>query len=545
MELRHYLHIAWKWSWLVVLAVLIAGGASYFASKSATPLYRTKTTLMIGRAIENPDPRSVDLNTGQQLAHTYSQLARREPILAATIERLGLRMSWQNLAGRVSTNVVPQTQLLEIFVVDSDPLRAKVLADAIAEELIRQSPTTPDNSQEQLAFTQAQIDDLKSKIERGQKEINRLTIELDSANSSRLIQDLQNKISIHESKISGWQNTYSQLLTSVQGGNINFLRVVEVAARPSSPFSPNVSMNVMLASVIGLVLAVGGIFLIEYLDDTVKTSEDVRRASGLPTLGLISRISGKQYPDKLIALRQPLSPIVEGYRVLRTNLLYASPDKPLKTIMVTSPNAGEGKSVTLANLAVVIAQSGRSVILVDTDMRRPVVHTIFSVSNRRGLSDAILESPESVFDFLQDTGVQNLRVLCSGGLPPNPPELLGSSRMKEVIDKLKSAADVVLFDSPPAQVVSDALILGPAVDGVLLIHDVGSTRTSDSTRVSEDLKQVRVNILGIVLNRMKRSSRNSYYYEQAKSGKTFRTGRESWFKRPFWFPRHFPGKTSK
>lgn len=420
MELRQYLSLVWKWAWLVVLAVFIAGASSFIASKAATPLYRTKTTIIVGRVIENPDPNARDFSTGQQLAQTYSQLARREPVLRSAIERLGLKMGWQALASQVNSNVIPQTQLLEIYVVDVDPYRAKVLADTIAEELIRQSPTTPDTTQEQLDFTHAQMEDLKLKIEQGHEEIIRLNRELDAANSSRLIQDLENKINVQEGKISGWQSTYSQLLASLQGGNTNVLSIVEIASLPSRPISPNIPMNVMLASVVGLVLSIGGIFLIEYLDDTIKSPEDIERISGLPTLGTIAQIEGSEYEDKLIALRQPLSPTVEAYRVLRTNLQYSSPDRPLRTLMITSPNPAEGKSITLANLAVVIAQSGKRVIAVDTDLRRPVLHTIFGLPNRHGFSNALLGNVENVLHQLQETGIQNLRILTTGVLPPNP-----------------------------------------------------------------------------------------------------------------------------
>ena len=333
MELRHYLTLIWKWVWLVVLSVAVAATSSYIASKAATPLYRTKTTLMVGRVTENPDPNSVDLWTGQQLALTYIQLARREPVLQGAITRLGLEMSWQALASQVSTNIVAQTMLLEISVIDSDPYRAKVLADSIAQELILQSPTSSNGTNpEETAFIQEQITDLKTKIEAAQLESERLQQEMDAANSARQIQDLQNQIYIAETKISGWQSSYSQLLLSLTGGDVNALSVVEEASIPYAPISPNVRMNVLLASAIGLALAVGGIFLIEYLDDTIKGPEDVMRVTSLPLMGGISRIEGDDYPDKLIAVKHPLSPIVEAYRVLRTHLQFSSVDKPARTL---------------------------------------------------------------------------------------------------------------------------------------------------------------------------------------------------------------------
>jgi non-specific protein-tyrosine kinase len=543
MELRQYLTLAGKWLWLILLSVIIAGASSYFASMAATPIYSTKTTLMVGRVTSNPDPSSNEINTGTLLAQTYSQLARREPVLKGTIESLGLDISWALLANQVRTTVIPQTQLLEISVVDSDPFRAKVLADSIAQQLILQSPTTPNTlNQEQLDFTQAQLTDLSGKIEKAQQDMSRLKQELDAANSSRSIQELQNQVNVLDSKISEWQNTYTRLLSTLQGGNINALTVLEEATIPRNPFSPNVSRNVLLASAVGLILALGGVFLIEYMDDTIKTPEDITRATNLPTLGAIARISGEEVTDKLVAVRHPLSPIVEAFRVLRTNLQYSALDKPLRTMMITSPSPGEGKSLTLANLGVVMAQSGQRVILVDTDLRRPMLHKIFGLSNRYGLSDTVLHSTSSITERMQTTETRNLFVLTSGPLPPNPAEVLGSDRFREIIEGLKQSADIVLMDSPPVLAVADATILGTQVDGVILVARSGRTGRNEAERAVENLLRVRVHLLGAILNRARLGSRNSYYryYEQEDQEK-----KSHWLGRINPLPRHAGDKTSK
>lgn len=512
MELRTYLSLVMKWLWLIVLAVTIAAVSSFFASRAAPRLYSTKTTLMVGRVTQNPDPSSTEINTGNQLALTYTQLARREPVLRGTIESLGLKMSWETLATQVRANVIPQTQLIEISVIDSDPYRAKVLADTIAQQLILQSPTTPNStSQEQIAFTQLQLKDLEQKIQTTQQEVIQLKQELDGANSSRTIQDLQNQINLMDSKIGGWQNTYSQLLLSLQGGNVNALSVIEEATLPKVPFSPNVGRNVMLAAVIGLALAIGGAFLIEYLDDTVKTPDDIAHTANLPTLGGIPRNSSQDFPDRLVAVKQPLSPVVESYRVLRTNLQFSALDRPIQTLMITSPGPADGKSTVLSNLAVVLAQSGMRVIAVDTDLRRPTLHKIFGVANRYGLTDAVLHPDPLLEERLQVTEVKNLRILTSGSLPPNPAELLGSIRMRETIDELKNYADIVIFDSSPVLLFADAAILGTRLDGVMLVLQSGRTRRMDARKVVEDLQRVQVNLLGVVLNRLTPGSRNYYH----------------------------------
>lgn len=218
--------------------------------------------------------------------------------------------------------------------------------------------------------------------------------------------------------------------------------------------------------------------------------------------------------SKLITLSNPRSPVAEAYRQLRTNILFASPDRPLKTLLVTSTHPEEGKSTILANLATTFAQTGRRVILVDCDLRRPSLHRIFGVRSGAGLTSAILDPGVKEFPY-QDSGVPNLRLLCSGPLPPNPSELLGSRRMAEVIEQLKAEADYVLFDSPPVVVVTDAAILASKVDGVMLVIHAGRTRRELAKRAKALLDKVNANLLGVVLNNVKYdASLHRYYAEQ-------------------------------
>jgi non-specific protein-tyrosine kinase len=459
-------------------------------------------------------------------------MARRRPILEGVAGALGLE--YVPSAGNVSTRQVPGTQLLEITVRDTHPERAMYIANAIAYELILQSPTQAREEQERRSFVQTQLKDLESRIQETQDEIDEEQARLESANSARAIQQYQANIAALQEKFATYQSTYASLLPAVEGG-VNYISVVEPATVPTVPISPRVGTTVMLAAAIGLVLAVGGAFLIEYLDDTIKTSDDVTRAADLPTLARIARIDGVVYPEKLIAVHHPLSPIVEAYRLLRANLQFAAVDKPLHTLMVNSPGPGEGKSVTLANLAVVMARSGLRVVAVDADLRRPALHKVFDLPNSHGLSDAILQTNSPVGERLQATEVENLWLLASGTLPPNPAELLGSERMASVIEELKGQADMVLLDSPPVLVVADALILSNRVDGVLLVNDAGRTRRSEARQGVEEFRRVRANLLGVVLNRLSRRRggyyRNHYHYYQSEDGRREERRWRSWLRR--------------
>ncbi len=303
--------------------------------------------------------------------------------------------------------------------------------------------------------------------------------------------------------------------TSLQQGNTNFLSVVEPAQVPNNPVGTGKTTSVLIAAAIGLMLSGGAAFLLEYLDDTVKTPDDVHQLTKLATLGGVPRIEGDTYDSKMITLRQPRSPIAEAYRMLRTNLQFSLVDKPLQTLLVTSPNPEEGKSISIANLAVVLAQAGKRVVLVDADLRRPVQHRIFTLSNQTGLTTILLDASIHLTDVMQDTPVENLKVITSGPIPPNPSELLGSKRMGYLIDALVEQAEMVLFDSPPVMAVSDSSVLAARLDGALLVIDAGHTRRATLRRSKENLAAVGASILGVVINRIhKQGQEYIYYYSQ-------------------------------
>lgn len=218
-----------------------------------------------------------------------------------------------------------------------------------------------------------------------------------------------------------------------------------------------------------------------------------------------------QKPE-LITLQDPRSPAAEAYRTLRTNLTFAGLDKPIETLVVTSAAPGDAKSTALANLAVTLAQGERRTILVDADLRRPSLHDIFGTSNDRGLTTLFVEREALDEPPLVETGIDNLLLLPSGPLPPNPADLMGSGRMEEVISTLKSRADIVLFDAPPVIAVTDATVLGTKVDGVLLVLSAGRTRRDQAQRARELLERVHVRIVGAVLtNAALATSLGGYY----------------------------------
>ena len=215
--------------------------------------------------------------------------------------------------------------------------------------------------------------------------------------------------------------------------------------------------------------------------------------------------------SNLITLTDPRSPVSEASRTLRTNLSFSSLDEPIRTLVVTSPAPDEGKSTTIANLAVTMAQGGRSTILVDCDLRRPALHTLFDCRSEPGLTNLLLE--EDGQPALQQTEVEGLQLLASGPLPPNPADLLGSQKIDKVIATLAETAEVVLFDAPPVIAVTDAAVLGAKVDGVLLVISAGKTRREHAERAKEMLEKANVRIVGAALTNAPKDSSIGGYYE--------------------------------
>jgi len=288
---------------------------------------------------------------------------------------------------------------------------------------------------------------------------------------------------------------------------------VETATKPTTPISPKPLQSAMLAAAIGLFVTAGIAFLIEFFDDTLKTPDEIKDILDTPVIGFIGELKGnpKQNGDTLgvYVAKNPRSPVAEAFRSLRTNLEYSSVDNPARTMLVTSSGEAEGKSTVAANLAIVEAQSGKNVIIIDADMRRPKVHVQFNKSNRRGLSDVVtgkLRIDDVVKTYDQ---VENLSIITCGTIPPNPSELLGSERMSQTIKDLEERFDLIIFDTPP-MIVSDAQILSSKVDGVIFVVIPGQTRAIAALRPMEELRRIDSNVMGVVANKIPKN--RDYYY---------------------------------
>lgn len=500
LDLREYLALLWHWAWLIALVALLCGGVAYFVSIRMTPYYQAVTTVLVNEApgTKTMDNSSVALS--ERLTSTYSEMIVKEPVLAEVIERLGLSITSEALQTMVRVSPVKDTQLIRVSVESTDPGAAAAIANALVQVFGEQIKEIQTNR-----FAQS-----KGSLETQLVDIEK-QIALYSAAASNTSSELEKERL--DSKVAQYREIYSNLLLSYEqvrlseAQTISSVVQIEPAMIPKLPVRPDIFKNTLQAALVGLVLAAGVLIAREILDDTLKTPDDITRHLGLPVLGVINHYTTSE--GVLITESQPRSPTAEAFRTLRTNVNYASVDRPVNTLMVTSAEPGDGKTSIISNLAVVMAQNDNRVTLIDCDLRHPMIHRRFGLQNRQGISRLFYQPSEQLNGSCQRTQVDNLSILTTGHLPPNPAELLGSKRMQAILGMVLENADIVLIDTPPILAVTDASVLAPFVDGVLLVVRPGKTHISAVYQTVEQLRHVNARLLGVVLNNI--DLRGSHY----------------------------------
>jgi capsular exopolysaccharide synthesis family protein len=513
MELKRYLGVLKRWIWLVILGAIIAGGAAYFISSNMTPIYAARSRYLIDEAPGSSNSNEYSkLLTEQKLAQTYVEITTARPVLEETIVQLDLPYTVNELRRIVSVSAPLDTQILVISTEDPDPVRAADIANTVGEVFITQNQARENlRYAEPISNWQARMESVFTEIDNLESTIRNFEETNGDAQAMTLTR-LQSQLNEAQIRYTEAFNNLNQLQQEQAKESSNIVPI-ETAQPSTIPVRPNVTTNTLLAAVIGSLFAVGIIFLIEYLDDTVKTPEQVLSDTKLSTLGAIAQIKANNPSESIVAFTNPRDPLSEAYRVLRTNLGFSAIDSALRSIVVTSGSPGEGKSTTAANLAIVMAQAGKRVVLIDSDLRRPVQHKILSVGNNRGLTTALLDNETPVTFHLQNTKIKGLRVLSSGPIPPNPAEILSSQRMNHLIEELYEEADILVFDTPPVLTVTDAAVLSPQVDGTLFVVHVGKTRRDTLAQAVERVLKTNAQPLGVVLNRIKPSHGGYYYYQ--------------------------------
>jgi len=480
-DLKRYAGLLWHRAWLIILAVLLAGVTAYLVSQQMTPVYQTTATMLVEQASSLNTSAYIDIWAEERSILTYTEMMIKAPILDGVIEALNLDMDHRDLQGLVQVQMVRDTKLVEVTVTDTNPQRAAAIANTVVAVFSREI-----QEMQALRYRDSKAN-METQMGELQKQLNQvadsLAAEPEPTEKDRL-----------EALQAQYQETFAFLLQAyeeirlIESQSSSNMIAFEPAEAPTRPIRPRVFQNTLLAAVVGGMLAVGLIFLIDVLDDTLRRPEDIDFL-GLPVLGIISRT--EKNGENMVTVSHPRNPVSEAYRALRTNIQYASIDEPIRTVIVTSALPREGKTTVATNLATVMAQGESKVVIIDADLRQPKVHRKLQISNRRGLSELMIQGEEVALDgFLRATKTPNLSALPSGSLPPTPSEFLRSEKMNRILELAKEHADLVVVDSPPVLAVTDACVLAPRIDGVLLVN---------------------AKILGVVINDVK-GTRSSYYY---------------------------------
>jgi succinoglycan biosynthesis transport protein ExoP len=495
MDLWPYIVPLRKWWFLIVVATLLAAVSSFLAIRNQPPVYNARTTLLIGRTIFDPNPSSNEIYLNQQLGNLYSDIANREPVRDATMKALGLTWLPQYVVRPMANS-----QFIEIIVTDSDPQRAFRVADELARQLVNLSPgSSQSEGQARREFVQAQLDEFQKNIVDTENQIAQKQASLGSLTSAHDIAQAQDQIQTLQTKLNLLQTNYTTLLASSQGGATNILQVIEPASVPTKPVGPSKLLIVLIAAAIGLVTSSGTAYLLEMLDDTIKTPEDVTRLLGLPVVGYFAE-AGKKFEESPYVALHPRSVLAEAYRSLRASLEADKGSQPMKVLLVTSPDAADGKTSVAVNLAVSIMHSGKKVLLVDADIRKPNIHKYLNVENNKGFGE-VLNGELDVRAVMQRWDKGDLYVVTAGRRLDVLDELLLPEKIERALNDLRYLADVVILDSSPF-IVSDAMTMAPFVDGVLVVIRPGHTHRKMVKLMAERINRMGGNILGVALNRI-------------------------------------------
>jgi len=505
IELRQILAILVRHWWLLVIGAVLGGGLGYAVSRMQTPVYEATTTMIVG-SIANSNLQKADVQLSEQLVLTYADLVRRQPVLQGAINALYLKDNWQSLRDRVRVSAVENTQLLEISVRAGSPMEAQQTANEIGRQVTQFSSTASQRDDDAKAreFVTKRLQILQNNIEAGQRRLDALQLQLTSAVETSIteIPKIQDEIKVLQASMTDWDSTYSRLKASIVVERPDkYLNVVEVAEANPNPVVPRTPINTLLAMIVGLCLASGLTFLWEHLDDRLRSPEDVTQSLGLITLGAINPIKGKTVQQKLISQHDTFAPASEDYRLLRSKLQFLWADWSRRVIVVTSPVSSELNSLIVANLGIVLAQAGLKTVIVDANLREPRQHKLFQLPNHQGLTKLFASSTVELDQALQITPVKNLQVLTAGASPTlYPSEMLGSSRMKQILDELAETSDVVLCDSAQTLSIADTPVLSSLVDGVVLFIEAGKTRRGIAEQAVQHLHHANAQLLGVVLS---------------------------------------------
>ena len=567
MSLHFYINVVRRWLWLLVLASLVAGVTTYWVNRQEPSFYEATARLVIGPGIDSPNPSINDLRAGGQLMHTYAEIAITRPFLQSISDSLGLSIDPDKLASEIKVTPNDNAQILTIRVQDRDPAQAATIANAVAGALVRLSPFSvggsgaeiSDQMRAQAAKLQFDIDSIETRIKQLEAEYEaaaaasqapvppdimqkvdavkalldkleadllnardltrqRLILDMLTFERSRLAELQNNDVQVRvvrdtlsllaqeRTRLDNAHQTLALLQGSLQATSTNQVKLLEPAAAGTA-LPSQIQLKMLMGSAAGFIIALTLALAAEYFDDMIRTAEDLAQATGVPVLGTLSRHAAwlGARRGRLVVQARPTSRVAEGYRLLSTKLLFSNPNAPtIHSVLISSAQGEDNTSEIAANVAVTLAQTGARVILVDANLRRPIIAQLFDIGHRRGLTDALAnpsEPPELVtFDW-----APSLSVLPGDPIPSNAFALLASPRMVNLIQRLRGQTDILIIAAAPLLSHADSLILASHVDGVLFVARKGVIRRKVINNAMEHLRSLGAHVVGIVFNDSRRT----------------------------------------
>jgi tyrosine-protein kinase len=503
-DLRDYIRVLRARKFEVLVIALAAFVTAMFFSFRSSPVYEGRAKVLV-RPVQNFTSTSVSLPQAPNL-DTERELILSQAVAQNVRTDLHLPLSLDGLLAKVKVAVVADTEILVLKYDDPDPVMAARVANGFADAYVEfRTSQALDQFQAAAGAVQERINTVRDDI----ASINR---SIESANDPTVKGSLQSQ----RDSLVAQLGVLQQKLVDLQAAGTALsgaAEVVQRAERPRAPISPQKARDGILGLLAGLGLGVGFVFLRERLDDRIKSRVELERRMGAPVVAAVPRVPGWRRAEdaQLIMRRDPKNPVSEAYRTLGTNVQYMASRQQLRVVMVTSSMGGEGKSTTSSNLAVVLAQSGKRVILISADLRRPRVHNFFGLRNDVGLAN-VLSDGITLSQVARDPGIPNLRIVTAGFIPHDPAALLGSQRAAKFIASLRDVADFIVIDTPPVLAVADASILAPLMDGTVFVLDAERSSRSDMIQSRDQLENAGGNIVGIVYNNFDPGQSTAYPY---------------------------------
>jgi capsular exopolysaccharide synthesis family protein len=564
ISVGHYLSVLRRRKWSVILVTLLAIAAAAAYLKVATPIYASNATVQStvpvqqgGAAGSSPNMSTESSLVTSSLVARCASLLMADPTFRAgptastadpdticsstALDATPLSPPIRTLIQSVSTTIVQGDPVMVITFSDPSVRKAQAGAQAFALSYIKikldQANQTLDTLKTPLIAQQTTLKkqltivnkaiaaDLAASSKEAQDNANRIAAGLPpNPPDLALVQKFTNDTA-QQANIQGQLNTVNSSLLELDPSKIDPPTVLVPAGLPPKPASPKPIVVGALGVLAGLALGIAVAFVRERLDDGLRGRSDLETAIGAPVLGVVPKVPGwkNRHDAKLVSREQPKSGVAESYRTLRTSVSFAAAQSGIKTIMITSPAAGDGKTTTAANLALVLADAGKRVVLVSADLRKPRIHQFFELSNEVGLSNVLAGEVEA-WEAILDPGVENLRIMPSGPVPSRPAEMLQSEHMTDIINGLRDVSDFIIIDTAPVLLVSDALALVPLTDGVLFVADAEKTPRSAVMQTRDHLQQVGATIFGAVLNDFDPRKAKAYRYTDPYASYRYRYG---------------------